>query len=215
MNEAFAARVGDRDMVHATALGKAIAAELPEAEVRSLLQRTGLTGREVAAAGVTGMVPAVVLLDRDGHVLRNSIQQNDARATREIEAMRDAIDPERFFRLTGGSINQQLVAPKLRWLQRHEPALFQSIATIFGSYDFIAHRLTDARYVEHNWALESGLMDFGKRRFAEELVAAAGIDIGGGEPAADGEHPALREDARVLTHFDLGPPERTREANEE
>lgn len=41
----LAARVGDRDMIHATALGKAIAAELPEAEVRSLLQRTGLPRR--------------------------------------------------------------------------------------------------------------------------------------------------------------------------
>jgi IclR family acetate operon transcriptional repressor len=41
----LAARIGDRDMIHATALGKAIAAELPEAEVRSLLQRTGLPRR--------------------------------------------------------------------------------------------------------------------------------------------------------------------------
>jgi IclR family acetate operon transcriptional repressor len=41
----LAARIGDRDMVHSTALGKAIVAELPEAEVRSLLKRTGLPRR--------------------------------------------------------------------------------------------------------------------------------------------------------------------------
>lgn len=41
----LAARIGDRDMVHATALGKAIVAGLPEAEVRSLLLRTGLPRR--------------------------------------------------------------------------------------------------------------------------------------------------------------------------
>lgn len=41
----LAARIGDRDMVHSTALGKAIAASLLEAEVRSLLQRTGLSRR--------------------------------------------------------------------------------------------------------------------------------------------------------------------------
>jgi IclR family acetate operon transcriptional repressor len=41
----LAARIGDRDMIHSTALGKAIAAELPEAEVRSLLQRAGLPRR--------------------------------------------------------------------------------------------------------------------------------------------------------------------------
>jgi IclR family acetate operon transcriptional repressor len=41
----LAARVGDRDMVHSTALGKAIVAGLPEAEVRAMLQRTGLPRR--------------------------------------------------------------------------------------------------------------------------------------------------------------------------
>jgi IclR family acetate operon transcriptional repressor len=41
----LAARIGDRDTVHSTALGKAIAAHLPEADVRSLLQRTGLPRR--------------------------------------------------------------------------------------------------------------------------------------------------------------------------
>ncbi|QEX22880.1 carbohydrate kinase [Hypericibacter adhaerens] len=143
-----------------------------------LLQRTGLSGKDVAAVGVTGMVPAVVLLDRNGRVLRPSLQQNDARATREIEAMQRAFEAERFFRLTGGSINQQLVAPKLRWVERHEPEVFRAIATVFGSYDFIAHRLTGQRAVEHNWALESGLMDFAARRFEPALVAAAGIEPG-------------------------------------
>ena len=41
----LAARVGDTDMIHSTALGKAIAAQLPEEEVRSLLQRPGLPRR--------------------------------------------------------------------------------------------------------------------------------------------------------------------------
>lgn len=141
-----------------------------------LLRRTGLAGKDIAAIGVTGMVPAVVLLDRDGRLLRRSMQQNDARAVEEIEAMRRRIDPERFFRLTGGSINQQLVAPKLQWIARHEPEVFRAIATVFGSYDYIAHRLTGGRTIEHNWALESGLMAFGQRRFTDELVEPAGID---------------------------------------
>ncbi|MFZ5790831.1 MAG: FGGY-family carbohydrate kinase [Pseudomonadota bacterium] len=141
-----------------------------------LLRRTGLMGKDIAAVGVTGMVPAVVLLDREGRVLRRSMQQNDARAVEEIEAMRRRIDPQRFFKLTGGSINQQLVAPKLQWVARHEPDVFRAIATVLGSYDYIAYRLTGSRTIEHNWALESGLMEFGQRRFTGELVELAGID---------------------------------------
>jgi xylulokinase len=143
--------------------------------IGELLKTASVRADQIAAVGVTGMVPAVVLLNRDGNLLRPSIQQNDARATREIEAMQARFDAKRFFTLTGGSINQQIVAPKLRWIERHEPDIFAKIATVFGSYDYIAYRLTGARSIEHNWALESGLMDFSRRTFAPELVAEAGI----------------------------------------
>lgn len=143
--------------------------------VGDLMKASGIAADAIAAVGVTGMVPAVVLLDENGALLRASMQQNDARATREIEAMQARFDGKRFFQLTGGSINQQVVAPKLRWIERNEPEVFEKIATVFGSYDYIAWRLTGIRSVEHNWALESGLMDFAGRSFAPELVAEAGI----------------------------------------
>jgi xylulokinase len=143
--------------------------------IGDLLRDSGLKADDIAAIGVTGMVPAIVLLDAKGDVLRPSIQQNDARATQEIEEMRGRFDEGRFFALTGGSINQQVVAPKLRWLERHEPSTFKAIQTVFGSYDYIAHRLTGERAIEHNWALESGLMELKTGRFLPELVREAGI----------------------------------------
>jgi len=145
--------------------------------VGDLLKACGLVAENVAAVGVTGMVPAVVLLDRAGAVLRPSMQQNDARATREIDEMQARFDGKRFFALTGGSINQQVVAPKLRWVERNEPEVFKRIATVFGSYDYIAWKLTGIRSIEHNWALESGLMDFAAGEFAPALVAEAGISL--------------------------------------
>src|SRR5215211_7760732 len=48
----------------------------------------------VAAIGVSGMVPAMVLLDADGHPLRPSIQQNDARAVEDVDALTAAIDQQ-------------------------------------------------------------------------------------------------------------------------
>ena len=109
--------------------------------------------RPVVAVGVTGMVPALVLLDSEGRALRRSIQQNDARAVAEIAAMREDSEDETFFAQTGGSVNQQLIGPKLRWLEAHEPDVFGRIATVLGSYDFIAFRLSGALSVERNWAL--------------------------------------------------------------
>jgi xylulokinase len=148
------------------------------AVIRELLAESGRPASEIAGVGVTGMLPAVVLLDREGRVLRRSIQQNDARAVDEIAVMREAIDSAEFLRRTGGSINQQLVAPKLRWIERHEPDVFARIATVFGSYDYITWRLSGAAGIEHNWALESGLVNISTGKFDPELVALAGLGPG-------------------------------------
>jgi xylulokinase len=146
------------------------------AVVGDLLARSGRKGGEIAAVGVTGMVPAVVLLDPHGRLLRRSIQQSDGRAGREVEALASEIDPAVFVQRTGNGINQQLVAAKLRWLERHEPEVFRRSATVFGSYDYINWRLTGARVIEQNWALESGFLDLSSGRIDPELVALGHID---------------------------------------
>ena len=143
--------------------------------VPELLATTGAGASAVTGVGVTGMVPAILLLDAEGRPLRHSIQQNDARAVDEIEELRQAIDPAVFFARTGGGINQQSVAPKLRWLARHEPGCMARAKTVLGSYDYVTTRLTGSPSVERNWALEAGFMDLRRGGLDDELVRLGGI----------------------------------------
>src|SRR5260370_34199804 len=55
---------------------------------RELVDGSGIAPGELDAIGITGMLPAVVLLDRDGALLRPSIQQSDGRCGAEVEDMR-------------------------------------------------------------------------------------------------------------------------------
>lgn len=135
----------------------------------------GIDPAEIAGIGVTGMLPAVVLLDADGRLLRPSIQQSDGRCGAEVEEMRAELDEAAFLARAGNGINQQLVAPKLRWIARHEPEVFARIATVFGSYDYINWRLTGVRAIEQNWALEAGFVDLRAGAVADDLVALAGL----------------------------------------
>jgi xylulokinase len=143
--------------------------------VPQLLAQAGVRAQEVKAVGVSGMVPAVVLLDVQGQLLRPSIQQSDGRCAQQVQELRGLFDEAAFTRRTGNGINQQLVAAKLRWLARHEPQVFSRIHTVLGSYDYINYRLTGARRVEQNWALEAGFVELATGRIADDLVAAGGI----------------------------------------
>ena len=143
--------------------------------VRQLRRGSGIAPADIAAVGVTGMLPAVVLLDEAGRLLRPSIQQSDARCGAEVEELRAEIDEKAFLAKAGNGINQQLVAAKLRWIERREPEIFARIATVFGSYDYINWRLTDKRAVEQNWALEAGFVDLATHAIDDALVALAHI----------------------------------------
>lgn len=141
--------------------------------------REALSGRDPAdlqGIGVSGMVPAIVLLDDAGRVIRPSIQQNDARAVQEIQELRARFPTGELFRATGATWNQQVVGPKLLWIQRNEPATWRQVRHIVGSYEYITRRMTGVSYCEANWALESGLWDAERCRWIPELLDAVGVD---------------------------------------
>jgi xylulokinase len=141
----------------------------------ALLDGGDVPARAVAGVAVTGMVPAVLLCDSAGRPLRPAILQNDARAVREIDELRNALADHDLLAMTGSALTQQSVAPTLRWLARHEPEVWAAAHTVMGSYDWITTRLGAGRHVEWNWALESGLFDLGSRALIAAVLDAAGI----------------------------------------
>ena len=96
-------------------------------------------------------------------------------AARKSRSFAPRSTKRRFSPRPATEINQQLVAAKLRWIERHEPEIFARIATVFGSYDYINWRLTGERAIEQNWALEAGFVDLATHAIDDALVALAHI----------------------------------------
>lgn len=143
---------------------------------RALIAKAGIDAGDIAGVGVTGMLPAVILVDAGGRALRRSIQQNDARATRELDRFRQGMPGAAFLERSGTGYSQQLVGPKLMWLRDHEPGVFAAARHVMGASDFITARLSGSVQVEHNWALEAGFVDIATGDYAPELIALADID---------------------------------------
>lgn len=162
--------------------------------ISELFETSGISASAVSAIGVTGMLPAVVLLDKTGTVLRPSIQQSDGRCGTEVGELRREWNEDDFLRRAGNGINQQLVSAKLRWIEKHEPEIFSQIATVFGSYDYINYRLTGTRAVEQNWALEAGFVNVATDAIDEKLVRLAHI-----EPELI---PPKRASSEIMGHVD-------------
>ena len=144
--------------------------------VRELMSKSGVSPGALAGIGVTGMLPAVILLDEKGRPLRRSIQQNDARAVEELERFRSFMSEDEFVRLAGTGYSQQLVGPKLMWLKRHDPQNFNRARHVVGASDYVTSRLTSKVHVEHNWALESGFVNIATGAYDSRLIGLSGLD---------------------------------------
>ena len=141
--------------------------------VPEILATSGIDRSAIRAVGTAGMLPTTVLLDEAGAVLRPSIQQSDGRTGTEVREIAAEVSETDFIKRAGNGINQQLVASRIRWIEKNEPEVYSRIATVFGSYDYVNWRLTGERAVEQNWALEAGFVDVSTDALADDLIALA------------------------------------------
>ncbi len=143
--------------------------------VNKISQRNPQEIKQLRCIGCSGMVPAIVLLDEKGEPVRNTIQQNDARAINQIERLTNELDQENLFLLTGGKTNQQHILPRLLWVKENEPEAWKKVKTVLGSYDYITYKLTGQLSLEINWAVESGSFDIFKKEWLVEDLNKVGI----------------------------------------
>ena len=131
---------------------------------------------DIACIGCSGMVPAIVLLDGEGNVLRNTIQQNDSRCTDQIAELTERIDQKELYARTGGTTNQQHILPRLLWVKQNEPDVWAKVRTVMGSYDYILYKLSGVRSLELNWAAESGCFDIREKEWITDQIELCGMD---------------------------------------
>ncbi len=76
----FAARPGDRDPIHSSALGKAIASTLDEARVREILETEGMPKRTPhTITGVEELLAELEVIRKRGYALDNRENEEDGR----------------------------------------------------------------------------------------------------------------------------------------
>lgn len=172
---------------------------------RELVSTCGFRPEAIAGIGVTGMLPAIVLLDGQGAVLRRSIQQNDARAVRELERFAAGMAESEFLALTGTGYSQQLVGPKLMWLREHEPEIFAAVQHVFGASDYVTWMVTNSVGIEHNWALKSGFSALFDGVFDDRLLALAGIERAILPPIRQSQEIVGTVTAAAARHLGLAP----------
>ncbi len=127
---------------------------------------------EVAGIGLSGQMHGATLIDATGEVLRPCILWNDTRAHEEAVELDN--DPM-FRRITGNIVFPGFTAPKLAWVARHEPAIFERVARVLLPKDYLRLWLTGEAVAEMSDAAGTSWLDTGARDWSDDLLAATGL----------------------------------------
>ena len=141
------------------------------AAIRQVLKDAGVSGRDVKGVGLSGMYHGLVMLDRQGRVLRRSILWNDQRTARQSAFIIEKVGQERLRRIcaTGGA--PYFTACKLQWVRETEPAIFEQAAQIMLPKDYVRFRLTGECCTDVTDASGTLFLDVAKRRWSDEIPA--------------------------------------------
>jgi len=145
--------------------------------VRMALAKAKVKGSQVAGIGLSGQMHGSVFLDASGTVLRRAILWNDQRTGAECDDItRRAGGRRRLIAMVSNPALTGFTAPKILWVRKHEPRIYDRTAHILLPKDYVRYRLTGEFATEVSDASGTLLLDVKRRRWSRKLLALLQID---------------------------------------
>ena len=127
------------------------------------------------SVGLSGQMHGATLLDAKDEVLRPAILWNDGRSGEECAELEAAVPDAR--QLTGNIAMPGFTAPKLVWVRKHEPKVFDKIAKVLLPKDYVRLRMTGDYASEMSDSAGTLWLDVAKRAWSEPMLSACGLDV--------------------------------------
>lgn len=132
-------------------------------------------GQDVRGIGFSGQMQGCTLLDKAGTPIRDSLIWMDQRAHAEADWLNTRMEPDALLGITANLCLPSYIAPKLLWLQKHEPEAFARTTTVLFPKDYLRYRMTGELATDVTDASCSFLLDLGGRRWSDEMFRSAGL----------------------------------------
>lgn len=140
--------------------------------MKALGEQHSLQG--VKALGIAGQMHGATLLDKQQNVLRPAILWNDGRCGEECALLEAAVPESR--EITGNLMMPGFTAPKLLWVQRHEPAVFAQIDKVLLPKDYLRLRMTGVFASDMSDAAGTMWLDVAKRDWSDKMLDACQLN---------------------------------------
>ncbi len=157
----------------------------------------------VRGIGLSGHMHGATLIDGNDTVLRPCILWNDGRSATECAEL----DARADFRGIGGNLVMPgFTAPKLEWVRKHEPKVFERIAKVLLPKDYLRLLLTGEHLSEMSDSAGTLWLDVANRAWSPDLLAATGLTEAQVPRLVEGSAPAGRLRAELAARWGISTP---------
>lgn len=144
--------------------------------IKNVLAKSGVNSVDIKGIGLSGQMHGLVMLDKNGEVLRRSIIWCDSRTAKECEEITQKIGAEKLIEITANPALAGFTAGKILWVKNNEPQIYEKCEHILLPKDYIRYKLTGEFATEVSDASGMQLLDVPKRIWSDEVLEKLDID---------------------------------------
>ena len=144
--------------------------------VQAVLAKGKVQAADVKGVGLSGQMHGGVFLDAEGQVLRRAILWNDCRTAAECAELTQKVGAKRLIEIAGNPAYAGFTAPKILWVRKNEPAVYEKTRKVVLPKDYIRYRLTAEYATEVSDASGMLLLDVPKRKWSKEILEKLELD---------------------------------------
>ena len=140
-----------------------------------LAERNPETKKQIKALSFSGQMHGMVALDKSGDVLTPAIIWCDQRTGEECEALTAHFTAKGLSDLVGNKALTGFTAPKILWLKKNHPDIFNRIDKILLPKDYINYKLSGEFATDYSDASGMLLLDVANKCYSAPVLAYIGI----------------------------------------
>ncbi len=127
----------------------------------------------IRGVGLAGQMHGATVLDADDKPLRDAILWNDGRSFAECDELERGVPGSR--EITGNLAMPGFTAPKLKWLCKNEPNVFDAIRTVLLPKDYVRLVMTGDKASDMSDSAGTLWLDVAARDWSEPMLGACGL----------------------------------------
>lgn len=143
--------------------------------IADIVRRYPKEAAKIQGVSYSGQMHGLVMVDKDGNLIRNAIIWADQRSAEEIEKIYQIVGKDAYRNVVLNSLSTGFLISSLVWVMEHEHENYERIHAVMFPKDYIRFRMCGELGTDMSDASSGAIFDTCKRQWAWELIEKLGI----------------------------------------